>query len=607
MSLYPCHVAQAMPGPPPAALRDLRRGRITKMTSSQTLRSGREADRIEAALKQLADAKALSRLWDHDASLWSQDPATQDVIRHRLGWLGIPQVMTQQIPALRECAQEVLKAGFTHALLLGMGGSSLFAEVCRNTFGVAPGHPDLTVLDTTDPSAIRSSQQRRPPERLCMIVSSKSGTTSEVLALSKYFYEIFQTSTGHPGSHCLAITDAGTPLEAQAKTWNVRHTFVHGLASGMDVGGRFSALTYFGLVPAALLGVDLETLLARATAMLETCGPGEAQAENPAVQLAAVLASLAQRGRDKVTLLASPVLESFGTWVEQLLAESLGKSGKGLVPIFGEPLRDVGRYRQDRVFIELQLASQPDAAIERQVQALEDAGFPLVRIRWQDSYDLGGEVVKWEVAIALIGHLLGVNPFDEPNVQESKDRTKALLLEYIQTGRFAQEQPFLSEDGIELFGTPPSGSAKTLPQMLAGFLTQRVLNDYCALLSFLPRTAGLDEAVRVMRERLGNALGMATTLGFGPRYLHSTGQLYKGGADAGLFLLLTADEEQDLEVPGESYTFGVLKQAQALGDFQAMGQRKRRMLRIHLGHNPEQSIAKLLSAVGEAAAACALQ
>jgi hypothetical protein len=534
-----------------------------------------------------------------------------------------------------------------------MGGSSLFAEVCRNLFGVAEGAVDVTVLDTTDPTAIRAHQTRCPVERLCVIISSKSGTTSEVRALSLSFYALFTHATSRPGDHCLVITDEGTPLAAQATAWNVRRLFLLGPETGMDVGGRFSALTSFGLVPAALLGIDLDTLLARAIEMLEACAPSgacpadassgpsvtqpasplSASPQSPALQLAAVLASIASSGRGKLALLVSSALESFGTWVEQLLAESLGKSGKGLVPIVGEPLCDPHRYDGDWVCIELQLASEPDRDIERQVQALVDAGRTVVRIRWQDRYDLGGEIIKWELATALAGSLMRVNPFDELNVNESKERTKALLSLAQRKGRLEHETPFLRGEGMELFGAPgstsqghrwahatqrvsqtpeaqrndveandaqASGVSGRLPEVLARFLTQRAEDEYCAILSFLPRTRALDMALHMMRQRLATQRGMITMLGFGPRYLHSTGQLYKGGADAGIFLMLTAEESSDLDIPGEPYTFGLLKQAQALGDFQAMRQRNRRILRIHLGRDPERSMPRLLHALDEA-------
>jgi len=573
------------------------------MASTQTLHLGAYARVVRSAMDHAKTDRYLPRLWQKDASLFSQDSAVQAAIQNRLGWLTFPRFMAQQVDTLREIAQEVRDAGCTQVLLLGMGGSGLFSEVCRNTFGAAPGHPDVTVLDTTDSTAIQQHQQRCPLPQLFVIVSSKSGGTSESIALSKYFYETFKSVNGGPGSHCLAITDAGTPLESQAAAWKVRRTFVHGPGSGADVGGRFSALTFFGLVPAALLGVDVSRLLERAIAMLEACGPTGLLEQNPGASLGAALAALAGVGRDKMTLLCSPALESFGTWVEQLVAESTGKLGKGIAPFFGEPVRDSSAYGDDRIFVELQLAPELDPKVDRQVRELMTAGHPVIRIHWQDRYDLGGEVSKWSIATTIAGALMGINPFDEPNVQESKDRTKALLAQYIQARSFPQDAPFCSEGDVSLFdaSSAPGGSSRSLVQHLSAWLQRGHATDYLALLSFWPRSGAWDGAVQTIRTRLAQATGRATMLGFGPRYLHSTGQLFKGGPDTALFLLLTADDPIDLPIPGEPYTFGALKQAQALGDFQAMQQGGRRVLRVHLGGDLERSLQEFLAVVDEAA------
>lgn len=569
------------------------------MASTQTLLLGVHTEAVRAALNQLRTTRYLQRLWDKDASLWSSDAAAQAAIRQRLGWLTIPRLMAQQTASLRAFAQEIRDAGFTRALLLGMGGSGLFSEVCRNTFGMAADHLDLAVLDTTDPTAIRDAQHRGPLKHLLAIVSSKSGTTSEVLALSKHFYESFKAG-GPAGAHCVAITDHGTPLEAQAAALQFRRAFVHGASTGADVGGRFSALTYFGLVPAALMGIDIDTLLARAIEMLERCGPTQPLEENPAAQLGAVLGALAQQGRDKMTLLCQPALESFGTWVEQLIAESAGKAGKGIAPFYGEPLDGLDVPMDDRVFIELQLASSLDATLDQQVRSLSEAGHPVVRIHWQDRYDLGGDVIRWFLATTIASHFMEINPFDEPNVQESKDRTKVLLAEYAKGGRWPNETPLLANGELACFGTAQAVAPTSVTQCLAEWSRQGRAGDYVAILSFLPRTARLDEAVHALRRQVARLRRCATTVGFGPRYLHSTGQLYKGGPDAALFLELTAEESADLPVPGEPFTFGVLKQAQALGDFQAMQQRGRRILRIHLSGDLERSMQRLARAFDEA-------
>lgn len=587
----------------------------------QTALLTRYADRVTQTVSRLRQERVVPRLWARDPSLWSADASVQASISKRLGWLTIAEAMSRWTGSLQSIAQEIRGAGLTHALLLGMGGSGLFSEVCRHTFGVPPagGGLDLAVLDTTDPTAIRTHQRRCPPPQLLVIVSSKSGSTIEVTMLAKHFCGLVQSAAGGVGAHCVAITDAGTALEEQAKAMRFRRILTHGPGSGAEVGGRFSALTFFGLLPAVLIGANPDRLLERAEAMRARCGPQAAIEDNPAVTLGAALGTLVQEGRDKLTLVCAPALASVGTWVEQTVAESLGKQGRGMAPIHGEPLRDPGAYGQDRVFVELQLASDVDQAVDRHVQALVDEGQPVIRIHWTDRYDLGGEVMKWSLATAIAGHVMGINPFDEPNVQESKDRTKALLADYIRDGRFPPEEPMLADGDVTCFGrpgggpavggTPPGvgGPARTLGEGLRAFLQQQRPGDYAAVLSFLPRTETLDRAVHDLRRTLAARLGAATMVGFGPRYLHSTGQLFKGGPDAGIFLLLTADEPEDLPIPGEPYTFGVLKQAQALGDFHAMQERGRRILRVHLRGALDGAAARLLGAVEEAAKAGAVR
>ena len=605
--------------------------------STQTLLLNAYARDVQTGLDRLHTQRFFQRLWDRDPGLWVADPARAQAIRNRLGWLRISQLMATRIASLRTFAEEIRQAGFTHALLLGMGGSGLFSEVCRKTFQDARGL-ELTVLDTTDPSAIRAAQARCSLSQLLTIVSSKSGTTSEVSALSRYFYEAFKHAGLDAGAHCIGITDAGTPLEAQAQQLQYRRLFIHGAQDGADVGGRFSALTYFGLVPAALIGADVDQLLRRAQAMFDQCQPTTTAQDNPAAQLGVALGVLATAGRDKFTLLCAPELASFGTWVEQLVAESTGKSGKGIAPFYGEPLLNPETYQADRVFVELQLASAIDSVLDRQVHALTAAGHPVIRIHWQDRYDLGAEVAKWAIATAVAGHVLGIDPFDEPNVKESKDRTKALLERYTNDHRLPEPTPSCyADDGVTAYrgaasgarapsphpGNPvrqggeereqrssrsekpmeprPSGwGDPSLVQCLSEWIRQRHDGDYLAVLSFLPRTALLDQAVSGLREQAARQLEIPTALGFGPRYLHSTGQLYKGGPDAALFLLLTAEEPNDLSIPGEPFTFGVLKQAQALGDFEAMQQKGRRILHLHLRGNLEQSLQRVMHALSEA-------
>ena len=575
---------------------------MTPAVLSRPLLPDSFASRVQAAAEQAAAQRLPQRLFEKDATLWTTQPDEQRAILNRLGWLGISRIMQPHLASIRSAAEDVRKAGFTHALLLGMGGSSLFSEVCRAIFGVATGWLDLAVLDSTDPVAILAARRRAPLERTLIIVSSKSGSTTEVSSLCEYFYEELTKAVGdRAGQHCVAITDAGTPLEALAKARRFRHVFVHGPATGADVGGRFSALTCFGLFPAALLGVDIVQLLDRAEEMLAACGPSVPPAENPGLQLAVALHEAASQGRDTVTLVSAPALAQFNSWAEQLVAESTGKSGKGLIPIDQEPLRAPGAYPADRLFVELQLTDAVDRKLEQAVEALADAGHPVVRLRWRDRYDLGGEVMRWAVATAFTASLMRINAFDEPNVQESKDRTKQLLHQYAKDRALPQEPPLKTEGGLVLFGNArpaasPVGANSSIPETVRAFFQEASPGAYLVLSSFLPRTPELDAAVVALRAKISETLRLTTLLGYGPRYLHSTGQLHKGGPDRARVLFLTADDPADVPVPGQPYSFSVVKQAQALGDYQALKERNRPVLRAHLGRSPREALTQLEAA-----------
>ena len=549
---------------------------------------------VPALAEELARQRVIARLFDKDPSLWSGDTAVQKTLANRLGWLTIADVTASRTGEIQSLADQVRAEGLTRAVLLGMGGSSLFPEVCRFTFGVAPGWVDVSVLDSTDPTAILAAQHAAPLDKTLFIVSSKSGSTTESSTLCDYFYDLMRRVAGErAGGRFIAITDQGTSLEALAAERKFRKAFIHGPATGQDVGGRFSALTCFGMAPAAMLGVDVRQLLTRAKEMLGASGPPVPPADNPSLLLGAALGDGARSGRDKVTLLCGKPLSRFGVWAEQLIAECTGKSGTGLVPIDGERLRDPKTYGPDRLFLEMQVAGEPDAAVAGAADALVRAGAPVVRLQWRDRYDLGAEVMRFFLATAIASHLMKINAFDEPNVKESKDRTKALLDRYAQEKALPDSAPSFIDGGSAVYADARMPS-KTLPEAVRGWLGLIRPGDYVALASFLPRTPELDAAAQQLRRRVEDASGAATMLGFGPRYLHSTGQLHKGGSDRVVLLFLTSEDPVDAPIPNQPYTFSVLKRAQALGDYQALQERKRRVLRLHLGRAPEQGMRALL-------------
>ena len=570
---------------------------------SQHILAGPLAPKVERELERLAAERVLPRLWEKDATLWTARQEEQQTIRHRLGWLTIAPVMEAHVEEIQREADGIRRDGYTSALLLGMGGSSLFPEVCRGVFGVAPGWLDLAVLDSTDPTAVRSATTRAPLERTLFLVSSKSGTTLETASLSDYFYEQVRRLKGsRAGEQFVAITDAGTPLADTAASRAFRRVFVHGPTTGQDVGGRFSALTYFGLVPASLMGLDVRRLLASAKAMAAACGASVAVADNPAAQLGALFGQGGLSEKHLLTFVSPARLSAFGALAEQIVAESTGKAGKGLVPIRQERLRDPHAYAADRIFVEWQLADDIDRELAQAVTALAEAGHPVVRLRWRDLDALGAEIFRWSLATAIAGTVMQLNPFDEPDVQASKDRTKALLAQAGRDGALPEDAPVLTEHGLSLYGDRAATRAHSMTEALRDLLRHAGAGDYFAILSFLPRTPTLDTAVERLRHVVADSTGTATMLGYGPRYLHSIGQLHKGGADRLRVLMLTAKDSVDVPVPGQPYSFGVLKHAQALGDFQALMDRHRRVLRVDLGASPDTAMTQLLRLAGEAAA-----
>ena len=548
---------------------------------------------VDETLDVLEHKNFSRRLWAKDGSLWKEEPEHQTLIANRLGWLTIAETMLERVGELTAFADEVKQAGFKQVVLLGMGGSSLAPEVYREVFGIAADSPDLIVLDSTDPATILKVGRKVDPARTLFLVSSKSGGTTETLSLYKRFAEKVRAVKGkRAGENFIAITDPGTSLEKLAHETGFRRVF----SAPEDVGGRFSALTYFGLVPAALIGVDVKTLLERAIKMARACGPELKLADNPGVFLGVALGELWKLGRDKLTFITSPSLASFGYWVEQLIAESTGKEGRGILPVEGEPLQ-IPNFKNkmskvfgdDRAFVHLRLEGED--AQDRKVAALEAAGYPVIHVEVKQKINLAQEFFRWEFATAVAGALLGIDPFDQPNVAESKDNTKRLLVD---AKRVAKGK--LPERGV-------ATKKSEWVESLTGLLKRVKVGDYVALQAYVEKSPGSERALRAIRKELRDAFGVAVTVGYGPRFLHSTGQLHKGGANNGVFIQITADAVKDVAIPGEPYTFGTLIRAQAVGDLQALKSHKRRAVRIHLGEDVKGGLRQLQEAVHKAIAA----
>ena len=560
-----------------------------------------EADRaVKDSLEAWRKAGNFRRLWQRDATLWTgADEAKW------LGWLGIVDEERQGIGRLKQIAADVRKADFTHAVLLGMGGSSLGAEVFARTFGAQKFYPQLLVLDSTDPAEITSVEDAVDIARTLFIVSSKSGTTLEPNILKDYFYARAEAvlGEGKAGGHFIAVTDPGSKLAGASGAEHFRHICL----GKPDIGGRYSVLSDFGLVPAAAMGVDVAKFLDSAAKMVLSCGPHVPPAENPGVMLGAILGTLARAGRDKVTIIASPGIADMGAWLEQLLAESTGKLGKGLIPLDGEALGPPSVYGKDRLFVHLRLEDSPDRTQDEALSKLEQAGQPVVRIALSDRYQIGQEFFRWEIATAVAGAIIGINPFDQPDVEASKVKTRELTDAYEQSGSLPPETPLLEEDGIKIFADESNarilkqaGDGTALVSSLKAHLARLHDGDYCALLAYIARNERHQNALQDIRTMIRDKEHVATCLGFGPRFLHSTGQAYKGGPNNGVFLQITSDHAADLPVPGHKYSFGAVISAQARGDFAVLNERGRRALRVHLGADVEAGLATLKAAVRDA-------
>jgi transaldolase/glucose-6-phosphate isomerase len=544
----------------------------------------------------------IQRLWQRDATLWTgSDEADW------LGWLDITEEQIAHPIELRNLAKEVWSAGFKDVLLLGMGGSSLCPEVLRMTFGKIAGYPDLHVLDSTDPAQVKAFENKIDIGRALFIVSSKSGSTLEPNIFKQYFFERTKQVVGadKAGSHFIAITDPGSKMQQVAEGDRFRHVFF----GRPSIGGRYSALSNFGMVPAAVIGVDVKKFLDRTQEMVRACGPAAPVEENPGAVLGIILGTAARSGRDKVTIITSPDISDLGAWLEQLLAESTGKVGKGIIPVDGEELAAPEVYGNDRVFAYIHTEHATDVKQDAKVAALEAAGHAVLRISMPDIYDLGAEFFRWEIATAVAGSIIGINAFNQPDVEASKIATRSLTSEYEKTGSLPAEKPVVEDNGVKLFTDEKNaaelargaGGDKSLAGYLKAHLGRAGGGDYFAVLGYIQMNAAHEKSLQAIRHAVRDKKHVATCLGFGPRFLHSTGQAYKGGPNSGVFLQVTCDDAVDVPVPQQKFTFGVVKAAQARGDFQVLAERGRRALRVHL-HDVETGLSTLAAAVQKALA-----
>jgi transaldolase/glucose-6-phosphate isomerase len=537
------------------------------------------------------------RLWQCDASLWTGTDESK-----WLGWLGITQEQLAHISALQEIAADIKKAGFKHALLLGMGGSSLCPEVLRMTFVEIDGYPELHVLDSTDPAQIKALEAKVDLSSTICIVSSKSGSTLEPNIYKQYFFERVREKVGDAevGNRFIAITDPGSKMQEVAERDKFRKIF----AGVPSIGGRYSALSNFGMVPAAIMGIDVSKFLSNTAEMVKACGAASPADANPGVLLGMIMGVAANLGRDKITIAASPGISDLGAWLEQLIAESTGKLGKGIIPVDREPLAKPDTYGSDRVFAYLRLETAPNKSQDSAIDALEAAGHPVVRITVDNVYNLGQEFFRWEIATAVAGAIIGINPFNQPDVEASKIETKKLTSEYEKSGKLPDESPFFEGDGIKLYADEKNANAlkgrPRLVEVLKAHLGRLHAGDYFALLGYITMNDANEKALQAIRLSVRDKKKVATVLGFGPRFLHSTGQAYKGGANSGVFLQITCDDAIDLPVPGQKYSFGTVKAAQARGDFAVLAERGRCALRVHLGKDVAAGLATLTKAVKQA-------
>ena len=530
--------------------------------------------RVDERLGAWAAGEYARRMWDKDHTLWSPEPIPE--LANRLGWLRLPYDI-DQVPSMRTFAEEI-RAGTDRVVLLGMGGSSMAPEVFANTFGSAPGHPSLTVLDSTHPDAVRAVSAGIDPARTLFLVASKSGGTIETLSLFRYFWWMVSGVHDRPGDRFVALTDPGSGLEALAGERGFRRVFT----APPDVGGRYSALTPFGLVPAALIGMDIESLLAKARVMGDECGPDRPVSANPGLRLGAVMGESVLAGRDKLTYICSPAVTGFGAWIEQLVAESTGKNGTGIVPVADEPLGDPESYGQDRLFVFMALEGDQPCGWEAVQAGLRRRGHPVVTVTLRHLDELGAEMFRSEMAVASAGSIIGINPFDQPDVQVAKDLARQAM----------------SPEGLEGSVAEVSGESPRLADALGAWAAMIEPGDYIGLHAYLPMGGPATPVLESLVPHLRDRYRVPVTLGYGPRFLHSTGQLHKGGANNGVFLQLVDSPGPDIDVPEADFSFGELLEGQADGDYQALSGRDRRVLRVRLTGDPRSAVETVAGLLG---------
>jgi glucose-6-phosphate isomerase len=544
---------------------------------------------VYATFAEATRRNVIERIWKKDASLWKQEPPHQKIIVNSLGWLTVTNQMLTVAKELKGFAEDVRGSGdFDHVMVCGMGGSSLCPEVLRQTFGQQQGFPELLVLDSTDADVLNNFRNQIDISRCLFVIASKSGTTTEPIAFHRYWYHEVAQMNAEPGKSFITITDPGSEMAETAAAEGFKHIFLN----QADIGGRYSALSCFGMVPAALMGLDFERLLRGAEKMASACGQQVEVNQNPGAVLGAVMSECALAGRDKLTIVTDQKLSALGLWIEQLIAESTGKEGKGIIPVVGEPLGAVSAFAQDRLFVSISVGAI-DGETKSKLEALVAAGHPVVYRSLSDVYDLGAEFFLWEMATAFAGWRMAINPFDQPNVQESKDATRALLEVFTREGKLPEPTPVANDGVLTVYGAPDDPTESSVADVVAGHIAQIRLNDYVALLAYVEETPEIDAAIQAIRTTLRDAIGCAVTTGYGPRFLHSTGQLHKGGPDSGVFFQITAPDHVALQVPEAPYTFSILRDAQAQGDFQSLLAHGRRAIRIDLGGDVLVGLARL--------------